>query len=234
VTLEFHLNHMPDLPELRVGDCVRVLGGEGPNMLVDEVIRHPVDGQVVRCLWVDEQGLVHFTDHRADNLELAGVRTKLSAIDVNTDRTRSFNGATAQCDHAHPLTILVVEDNEDGANCMATLLRLYGHRVQVAPNGRSALELAAETPPDVALLDIGLPDLNGWEIARWLNEQAGSHKKLPFLIAITGYTSELDRQRSRKAGIGLHLNKPVDPAELVAVLERFRQVIAPTPQGDCG
>jgi CheY-like chemotaxis protein len=76
----------------------------------------------------------------------------------------------------HPLSVLVVEDYEDAADSLATLLRLHGYRVTVARTGGAALELAADDPPDVALLDIGLPDIDGWELARRMCEQAAGRR----------------------------------------------------------
>src|SRR6516162_6114764 len=101
------------------------------------------------------------------------------------------------------LRVLVVEDHADTAASMAVLLRIRGHEVEVAPDGPSALRIAADRPPDVALLDIGLPGLSGWHVARRLRERAPG--KTPLLIAVTGYGREADRRRSLEAGIHLHL-----------------------------
>ena len=121
------------------------------------------------------------------------------------------------------LRVLIVEDYEDSAVSMKTLLRLLGHDVEVAFNGIEAQAKASKQDPDVVLLDIGLPGLNGWEVARLLREQATEKK--PFFIAITGYGSAEDRRNSEKAGVDLHLVKPVDPQELAAILRRFQRVI---------
>jgi CheY-like chemotaxis protein len=121
------------------------------------------------------------------------------------------------------LRVLVVEDHADTAASMAVLLRIHGHEVEVAPDGPSALRIAEDRPPDVALLDIGLPGLNGWHVARRLRERAAGKKQL--LIAVTGYGQEEDRRRSLEAGIHLHLLKPVDPEDLEKLLERFKTTI---------
>ena len=122
------------------------------------------------------------------------------------------------------LRVLVVEDDADSAETLAVLLRLHGHEVDVAPDGPTALRIAAQNPPDVALLDIGLPGgMDGWEVARRLQEQAAG--KTPLLIAITGYGQEEHRRRSKQAGIDLHLLKPVDPEELKKLLARFKTII---------
>jgi CheY-like chemotaxis protein len=127
------------------------------------------------------------------------------------------------------LHILLVEDDLATAEGMANLLRCYGHRVQVAPDGHSACQAALRKPPDVVLMDIALPDLDGWEVARRFQEP--SWEKKPFLIALTGYGSEADRRRSQEAGIDLHLAKPIAPALLREILRRFHQVIMPTDTG---
>jgi CheY-like chemotaxis protein len=126
-------------------------------------------------------------------------------------------------DSPSKLRVLIVEDNADTADSTAFLLRIYGHEVDVAPDGPTALRIAADTPPDVALLDSGLPGMDGCEVARRLQEQAAGRKL--FLIAVTGYGHEDDRRRSREAGIHLHLLKPVDPGELIKLLAGFKTVI---------
>jgi two-component system OmpR family response regulator len=121
------------------------------------------------------------------------------------------------------LRILVVEDYEDSAQSMKILLRLLGHDVEVAFDGIEAIAKAKLQQPDVVLLDIGLPGMSGWEVAKLLQQQATEKK--PFLIAITGYGNEEDKRHSAEAGVDLHLLKPVDPQELAAVLRRFQRVI---------
>src|SRR6516225_6772801 len=123
-----------------------------------------------------------------------------------------------------PLRALVVEDYADAAASMAVFLRHHGHEVEVARDGLSALRIAEDNPPDLALLDISLPGgLDGCEVARRLQQRAGGRK--PFLIAVTGYGQEADRRRSREAGILLHLLKPVDPEDLENLLERAKTIL---------
>jgi CheY-like chemotaxis protein len=117
-----------------------------------------------------------------------------------------------------PLHILVVEDHKDTANTTAQLLTLYGFEVQVAADGMAALEAARSWQPDVVLLDIGLPGLDGYKVAKRLP----ALEKRPLLIAVTGYGRDVDRRRSQQAGIDLHLVKPVDPEQLLTVLRRFQ------------
>ena len=123
------------------------------------------------------------------------------------------------------LNVLVVEDEPDTAASTAWLLRLEGHRVRTVLDGPSALEETENDPPDVVLLDIALPGVNGWQVAKQLSEQAAPKK--PFLIALTGYGRPVDRCRSRQAGIHLHLVKPADPEFLLRVLRRFQAIVLP-------
>jgi two-component system CheB/CheR fusion protein len=121
------------------------------------------------------------------------------------------------------LRILVVEDYADSALSLELLLRMLGHEVDVAFNGPMAVEIATKSAPDVVILDIGLPGMNGWDVAKSLQEHATLKK--PFFIAVTGYGTEEDKCRSSEVGIDLHLVKPVDPQELATVLQRFQRVI---------
>ena len=122
------------------------------------------------------------------------------------------------------LRILVVEDNADSALSQAIILRLSGHEVEVAHDGPMALALAKKQAPDVVLLDIGLPGIDGWAVAKLLKEQAPAEKS-PFFIAITGFGQKQDIRHSREIGIDLHLLKPVDPQYLSSILRRFQNVI---------
>ena len=114
------------------------------------------------------------------------------------------------------LSVLVVEDDVDAAHSYEVLLRLFGHRVTVATDGPTAVELAATTGPDVALIDIGLPRMDGYGVAARLRAQSDGRR--PLLVAVTGYGADADRRRSHEAGIDLHLTKPVDPAALESLL----------------
>jgi CheY-like chemotaxis protein len=111
-------------------------------------------------------------------------------------------------DAQHNLTVLVVDDNVDAAVTMQALCEVYEQRALVAYEGEEALRIARATPPDVVLLDIGLPGMSGYEVARRLRNLPGLRDVL--LIAVTGYGSEDDRRRSIAAGFDLHLAKPVD------------------------
>ncbi|MEO8752776.1 MAG: PAS domain S-box protein [Casimicrobiaceae bacterium] len=112
--------------------------------------------------------------------------------------------------------ILVVDDNEDAANSLATLLRISGHEVLVAHDGPDALRLVAADPPDAVLLDLGLPKMDGYQVARRI--RAIPHLAGTRLIAVTGYGQDDDRRAAREAGIDDHLVKPVDFDELLRVI----------------
>ncbi|MGQ9424489.1 hybrid sensor histidine kinase/response regulator [Gilvimarinus sp. F26214L] len=104
--------------------------------------------------------------------------------------------------------VLVADDNEDSAQSMATMLELLGNETQTAQDGLEALGIAASFRPDVALLDIGMPKLNGYDVARRIREHRwGEHM---CLVALTGWGQDEDRRRSREAGFDFHLVKPVD------------------------
>lgn len=104
--------------------------------------------------------------------------------------------------------ILVVDDNRDSADSLAIVLRMLGHEVQTAHDGLQAVEADAAFLPDVILLDIGLPKLNGYEAARRIREQQGDRKLL--MVALTGWGQETDRIASEKAGFDAHMVKPAD------------------------
>jgi CheY-like chemotaxis protein len=108
--------------------------------------------------------------------------------------------------------ILVVDDNRDGADLLALMLGMQGHEVRTANDGISGLEIAATFDPDVVLLDIGLPRLNGYDVARQLRQV--DPRRHQCLIAMTGYGTDEDRQRTREAGFDHHVVKPVEPTQL--------------------
>jgi signal transduction histidine kinase/ActR/RegA family two-component response regulator len=115
-----------------------------------------------------------------------------------------------------PLRILVVDDNKDAADCVAMLLRIWGHDVRTAHEGYSAVKAAHAYRPHVVFLDIGLPGLNGYEVARELRRDGREERIL--LVALTGYGRDEDRRRSQQAGFDHHLIKPVDPSTLKELL----------------
>jgi CheY-like chemotaxis protein len=112
--------------------------------------------------------------------------------------------------------ILVVDDNVDIADSTAAVLETLGHQARVAYNGESALKAAREYRPDVILLDLGMPRMNGYEVAKQLRQLPGQERLV--LIALTGWGQEVDRQRTREAGFDSHLVKPVDLQTLIKAL----------------
>jgi two-component system CheB/CheR fusion protein len=117
----------------------------------------------------------------------------------------------------HRLRILVVDDNVDAAEILAMLLRLVKHEVHIAYDGPSAMQLAANVRPDAVLLDIGLPGVDGYQVARELRKTPGLESTV--LIALSGYGQDEDRRRAREAGFDHHMIKPVNNDELFRVLE---------------
>jgi CheY-like chemotaxis protein/anti-sigma regulatory factor (Ser/Thr protein kinase) len=110
-------------------------------------------------------------------------------------------------------SILVVDDNVDAADSLARLLRLQGHTVRIAFDGHTALQEARSSHPNVIILDLGLPGISGYDIARKLRcENSGED---PLIIAVSGYGREEDQRRSREAGFNHHFTKPVDFATLL-------------------
>jgi PAS domain S-box-containing protein len=112
--------------------------------------------------------------------------------------------------------ILIVDDNRDSALSLALLLQLGGYQTHTAHDGPAAVDAARAFRPEVALLDIGLPGLNGYEVARRIRKELGL--KDAILVALTGWGQDEDRRRAREAGFDHHLVKPVDPQELRALL----------------
>jgi signal transduction histidine kinase/DNA-binding response OmpR family regulator len=127
------------------------------------------------------------------------------------------NGARRDAGSGH--RILVVDDNEDAAELLASALEIMGYTARVANDGPEALKLAAEFDPDLALLDIGLPVMDGYELARRLHDDPGL-RRVP-LIAVTGYGQPSDRQRSEAAGFDAHLVKPVDIERVASLIRQL-------------
>ena len=125
------------------------------------------------------------------------------------------------------LRVLVVEDNVDAAESLAALLRLWGHEVRMVHDGLEALDAAREQHPEVVLLDIGLPGLDGYQVAKRLREDSSMDGAL--LVAMTGYGQPEDRRRSREAGIHHHFVKPVEPFVLRTLLSNLGAPVASGP-----
>jgi CheY-like chemotaxis protein len=114
------------------------------------------------------------------------------------------------------LRILIVDDNRDSAASLGMLLQLLGNDIRTAHDGLEALGMASDFRPEVVILDIGLPKMNGYDVAQRIRQQ--SWGKEIILIAMTGWGQEEDKRRSREAGFDHHLVKPLDPAVLMNLL----------------
>ena len=132
---------------------------------------------------------------------------------------RSFRLPSVPPD-ADGLKVLVVDDNPGSAEALARLLEAAGHAVRLAYDGTAAVAATAVAAPDVLLLDIGLPGVDGWEVARRVRAAPGGPSC--FIVAVTAHDTDNDRRRSRQAGVDLHLAKPVNGAALVGMLDGYR------------
>jgi CheY-like chemotaxis protein len=121
--------------------------------------------------------------------------------------------------HGNPLRVMIVDDNIDAAQILAAFLEAVGHQVSVANDSASALGLARREAPQVLVLDIGLPDMDGHELARRFRLLPQTADAV--LIALTGYGQPEDQARSRSAGFDYHLTKPADPTKLAALLSEI-------------
>lgn len=131
------------------------------------------------------------------------------------------DGAIHPANRGDGLQILIVDDNEDAALLLSDMLQLYGHCTAIAHDGYSALETAEKMQADVALLDIGLPGMDGYELARRLRRQKPAQNM--HLIAITGYGQQNDQRQARSAGFAGHLVKPIDMQQLDTMLKTYME-----------
>jgi CheY-like chemotaxis protein len=128
------------------------------------------------------------------------------------------------------LRVLIVDDCVDTTRTLSVLLQMWGHEAYTANDGLEALDAVRRYDPDVVLLDIGLPRLNGWELARRLRQQAGASELV--LVALTGYGQEADRRRADEVGINHFFIKPVEPEvlrQILASTSALRSEVACTP-----
>src|SRR5262249_42292192 len=138
----------------------------------------------------------------------------------DAEASRLRYGASMEPLLPRPFRVLVVDDCADTSASLALLLQAWGYAVDVALSGPEALRLAAEAPPRAVFLDIAMPGMTGWEVARELRQIPGLQKVL--LVAISGYGQPEDLRRSQEASCDLHLLKPVQP-ELLRRLLRMRE-----------
>ena len=148
---------------------------------------------------------------------------RLPLLTTEPAAAESHDTLTPRATASIPRRILLADDNSDALESLATVLRLRGHEVFSAANGAIALETAVRHMPEVALLDIGMPVLDGYEVARRIRAQEWG--KGVTLVALTGWGQESDRRRSREAGFDTHLVKPLDLDRLSALLAQLPEPV---------
>jgi len=141
-----------------------------------------------------------------------------------------FGQSQARPDAPVGLRVLVVDDNIDAAHTLAMLVQLAGHDVRIAYDGPPALTLAQTFQPQVVLLDLNLPAMDGYEVARKLRERPETHEAV--LAAVSGWGQPEDRLRSKDAGFDRHFVKPVDPNIITKLLSDSHRGRAGLPQGN--
>ncbi len=166
------------------------------------------------------------------------VRLPLLQLQSADCRLQNENGAGKAAPSSNPQSkisnlqsrkVLIVDDNADSAESLALLLSMRGHEVRTAHDGPAALEAAEAFRPQAVLLDIGLPGMDGYEVARRLRDRPGAEGVL--LVALTGYGQEDDRRRAAEAGFDAHLVKPAEPAAVHRLLGRSGRVAAGRAEG---
>ena len=141
---------------------------------------------------------------------------RLPALPETRSGESSPEGAAAPAEEGSRRRLLIVEDNQDAARSLAKLLRMLGHEVQICHDGDAALTVLESYFPDVILLDIGLPGMDGYEVAARIQDTFGERR--PMLVALTGYGQEDDLRRTKAAGFDHHFVKPLDPHALADLL----------------
>jgi CheY-like chemotaxis protein len=121
------------------------------------------------------------------------------------------------------MLVLIVEDNKDQAITLAMVLRAWGFQTAIAYDGLTALEMASRAPPDAVLADLGLPGIDGFELAKRLGEKSELRDCL--MAAVSGYTDEESRRKSKAAGLVEHFGKPVDLHALYRLLDNRRNAL---------
>jgi CheY-like chemotaxis protein/two-component sensor histidine kinase len=163
------------------------------------------------------KGLVHLhggriSAHSAGLGEGSEFLVSLPRLLINDSPRPSGNGLHVHSNRNPGRRVLIADDNQDGAESLSMLLSLSGHEILLAHTGADALNVAKERRPDVAVLDIGMPDLSGYEVARRIRSQPWGQQII--LIALTGWGQENDKRRAQAAGFDHHCTKPVDPDDL--------------------
>jgi CheY-like chemotaxis protein len=144
----------------------------------------------------------------------------ISAVETPEDKQRAAHAVARPSHEVYGRRVLVVDDNVDAAESTAAFLRLEGHEVKAVHDGLQALASLKVFDPHVVVLDIGLPGLDGYAVARQLRERGDTNHVL--LIALTGYGQKEDRARSQDAGFHHHFVKPADPRTIQAAIAAWR------------
>lgn len=167
---------------------------------------------LVKSLVEMQKGIV---EARSDGLNSGSTFTVTLPITKQKSNVTPFKGNGA-AQVKKPLRILIVDDNQDSAQTLGWMLEMEGHQVFLKFNGPDAIEMARQINPEVVLLDIGLPDMNGYEICRIMQEQLNLAEAV--FIAQTGWGQEEHRRRSKEAGFHHHLVKPVAASDLYEIV----------------
>ena len=146
----------------------------------------------------------------------AQLQTKRTPVSDSRSEGSKATQVEASGGPGPPRTLVIIDDNEDVAQTLADVLEIAGHRVEIALTGRSGIDLVRKVKPQFVICDLGLPDLNGFEVARILRRDRSL--RATQLIALSGYTQQEDQDRAREAGFDSHLAKPPSPEELDALL----------------
>jgi CheY-like chemotaxis protein len=140
-------------------------------------------------------------------------------LPLSYSRKEEQGGRHAAGPRTRTRRVLLADDNVDFVSSLGELLASHGHEVRVAHDGAEALRIVEEFVPEVAFVDIGMPKVHGYEVARRLRANAATASCI--LVAVTGWGQENDRKRARDAGFDRHLVKPVDPGEIESILEAY-------------
>jgi CheY-like chemotaxis protein len=191
---------------------------------VDTSYARPIEGlgiglSLVKSLVELHGGTVQADSEGIGKGSVFSVRLPLGseAMASNENGGEQPRAAARQTPNPSARCILVVDDNMDAADSLSYLLRSFGHDVQVALNGPDALDATAAFRPDIVFLDIGMPGMDGYEVATRLRRQAGLENTV--LVALSGYGSDKDRRHSFEVGFDVHLVKPVDADTLTSILD---------------
>ena len=169
-------------------------------------------------------------DVRSGGLNLGSeFRVRLPLIEPPTPSAAIDSAAPEPLAEFPGQKILIVDDNKAAADMLSIIVKMLGHKIRVASDGQQAVEVAAEFRPDVVLMDLGMPRMNGYDAARRIREQPWGRGVV--LVALTGWGQDEDRRRTKEAGFDYHLVKPAEPADLQRLLSQARASVPPASEG---